>query len=98
MGMRLSFELTDRDLTYFRHALKQSREAVRDADESEIIDAIRDVLADIRRNEPLPDFVAIRLPQLDLNNPQTICNFVRAWIVQYRTQRRAPIDRLRAIT
>ena len=38
------------------------------------------------------------LPQLDLNNPQTICNFVRAWIVQYRTQRRAPIDRLRVIT
>lgn len=66
MGMRLSFELTDRDLGYFRNALKQSREAVRDADESEIIDAIRDVLADIRENEPLPDFVASRLPQLDL--------------------------------
>ena len=66
MGMRLSFELTDRDLGYFRSALKQSREAVRDADESEIIDAIRDVLDDIRENEPLPDFVASRLPQLDL--------------------------------
>ncbi len=66
MGMRLSFELTDRDLGYFRNALKQSREAVRDADESEIIDAIRDVLDDIRDNEPLPDFVASRLHQLDL--------------------------------
>jgi uncharacterized membrane protein YkvA (DUF1232 family) len=66
MGMRLSFELTDRDLKYFRRALKQSRAAVRDADETDIIDAIRDVLADIRRNEPLPDFVASRLPQLDL--------------------------------
>jgi uncharacterized membrane protein YkvA (DUF1232 family) len=64
--MRLSFELTDRDLKYFRRALKQSRAAVRDADETDIIDAIRDVLADIRRNEPLPDFVASRLPQLDL--------------------------------
>lgn len=66
MSMRLTFELTDRDLKYFRHALKQSRNAVRDADENDIIDAIRDVLADIRRNEPLPDFVANRLPQLDL--------------------------------
>ncbi len=66
MGMKLSFELTDRDLRYFRAALQQSRQAVRDADEAEIIDAIRDVMADIRSNEPLPDFVAIRLPQLDL--------------------------------
>lgn len=66
MGMRLSFELTDRDLGYFRNALKQSRNAVRDADEAEIIDAIREVITDIRSNEPLPDFVASRLPQLDL--------------------------------
>ena len=65
MGMKLSFELTDRDLTYFRDALRQSRHAVRDADESEIIDAIREVMEDIRRNEPLPDFVASRLPQVD---------------------------------
>lgn len=66
MGMKLAFELTDRDLRYFREALEKSRAAVRDADESEIIDAIRDVIDDIRENEPLPDFVAIRLPQLDL--------------------------------
>ncbi len=65
MAMRLSFELTDRDLDYFRNALKQSRQAVRDADETEIVDAIRDVLDDIRRNEPLPDFVSSRIPQLD---------------------------------
>jgi uncharacterized membrane protein YkvA (DUF1232 family) len=65
MAMRLSFELTDRDLDYFRNALKQSRQAVRDADETEIIDAIRDVLNDIRGNEPLPDFVSSRIPQLD---------------------------------
>ena len=65
MAMRLSFELTDRDLDYFRNALKQSRQAVRDADETEIIDAIRDVLDDIRQNEPLPDFVSSRIPQLD---------------------------------
>jgi uncharacterized membrane protein YkvA (DUF1232 family) len=63
--MRLSFELSDRDLRYFRVALKQSREAVRDAEEQEILDAIRHVLDEIRSNEPLPDFVAERLPQLE---------------------------------
>ena len=66
MGLKLAFELTNRDLNYFREALKQARAAVRDAEEAEIIEAIRDVMADIRKNEPLPDFVAERLPQLDM--------------------------------
>lgn len=65
MSLKLSFELTDRDLGYFRDALKQSREAVRDAEEAEIIDAIYQVLGDIRANEPLPDFVATRIPELE---------------------------------
>lgn len=64
MGLKLSFELTDRDLGYFRDALNQSRRAVRDAEEAEIIDAIRQVLDEIRANEPLPDFVAQRVPEL----------------------------------
>ena len=63
--MKISFELTDRDLVYFRKALRQSREAVRHAEEPEIIDAIRDVLDEIRENEPLPDFVANRIPALE---------------------------------
>lgn len=63
--MKISFELTDSDLNFFREALKQSREAVRDADESEIIEAINDVLAEIRQNEPLPDFVGQRIPELE---------------------------------
>ncbi|MDJ0813274.1 MAG: YkvA family protein [Woeseiaceae bacterium] len=66
MGLKLSFELSDRDLLYFRESLRQSREAVRDAEETEIVDAVRHVLEEIRDNEPLPDFVAERLPQLDL--------------------------------
>jgi uncharacterized membrane protein YkvA (DUF1232 family) len=65
MTLKISFELSDRDLNFFRKALKQSREAVRDAEESEIIDAVKDVLNEIRRNEPLPDFVAKRIPQLE---------------------------------
>ncbi len=63
--MRLSFELSDRDLTYFKDALNASRAAVRDADETEILDAIRAVLEDIRENEPLPDFVSTRIPEIE---------------------------------
>lgn len=65
MSMRITFELTDRDLSFFRKALKQSRHAVRDAEESEIIDAIDEVLNEIRQSDPLPDFVGKRIPQLE---------------------------------
>jgi len=65
MGLRLSFELSDRDLRFFRNALKKSRDVVRSADESEIVEAIRGVIDDIRKSEPLPDFVATRLPELE---------------------------------
>ena len=65
MSLKLTFELTDRDLQFFREALSQSRAAVRHAEESEIIEAIRDVLDEIRSNEPLPDFVAQRIPDLE---------------------------------
>ena len=65
MTMKIAFELTDRDLNFFRKALQHSREAVRDAEESEIIDAISDVLNEIRQNEPLPDFVGKRIPELE---------------------------------
>jgi uncharacterized membrane protein YkvA (DUF1232 family) len=65
MGMKISFELTDRDLRFFREALKQSRAAVKDAEDIEIIDAIRDVLDEIRKADPLPDFVGKRIPELE---------------------------------
>ena len=44
MGMRFSIELSDRDLKFFRKALKKSRDAVRHAEESEIIEAIGDMV------------------------------------------------------
>lgn len=65
MGMRFSIYLTERDLGFFRNALKKSRDAVRHAEESEIIEAIGDVLADIKSEQPLPDFVEKRIPQLE---------------------------------
>ena len=65
MGLRISFELTDRDLRFFRKALRQSRMAVKDAEDTEIIDAIRSVIDEIRGSEPLPDFVGKRIPELE---------------------------------
>ena len=65
MSLKISFELSDRDLEYFREALKHSRSAVRDAEEVEIIEAISDVLDEIQSNEPLPDFVARRIPEIE---------------------------------
>ena len=65
MSLKVSFELSDRDLEYFREALKHSRSAVRDAEEVEIIEAISDVLDEIRSYEPLPDFVARRIPEIE---------------------------------
>lgn len=65
MGLRISFELTDRDLRFFRKALRQSRAAVKDAEDSEIIDAVNSVLDEIRNSEPLPDFVGKRIPELE---------------------------------
>lgn len=65
MSLKISFELSDRDLTYFRDALQLSRAAVRHAEEAEIVEAIRDVLEEIRGQEPLPDFVARRIPEIE---------------------------------
>jgi len=63
--MRFTLELSNRDLNFFREALKKSRDAVRHAEDSEIIEAINDVLGEIKSEEPLPDFVARRIPQLE---------------------------------
>ena len=65
MSLSISFELSDRDLAFFRKALQQARAAVRDAEDTEIIDAIHAVLDEIRGSEPLPDFVGKRIPELE---------------------------------
>ena len=65
MALRISLDLTDRDLRYFRDAVQRSRDAVKDADDDEIIDAIASVIEDIRKGGPLPDFIERRLPDLE---------------------------------
>ena len=65
MTLRISFDLSARDLKFFRDALRQSRSAVSHAEEGEIIEAIHAVLDEIRNSEPLPDFVSKRIPELE---------------------------------
>jgi len=65
MPITLSFELSDTDLEYFREALDRCRKVVAFAEESEILDAVREVLREIRNNEPLPEFVSGRLPVIE---------------------------------
>lgn len=65
MTMRISLTLSDRDLRFFRDAVNRAREAVRHADDDEVVDVIRDVIADIRGSGPLPDFISGRLPGLE---------------------------------
>lgn len=63
--MRINLDLSDRDLKFFRDALQRARAAVHHADEADIVEAIDDVLSEIKSKEPLPDFVARRIPQLE---------------------------------
>ena len=63
--MKFTLELSERDLRFFRGALQKARRAVRDADEHDIVDAVESVLAEIRGEAPLPDFVALRIPQIE---------------------------------
>lgn len=65
MVVSISLDFSDRDLKFFRKAIRKSRNTVRDGDEAEIVDAVRSVLGTIRTGKPLPDFVAQRLPVLD---------------------------------
>lgn len=65
MSLTLSLTLSDRDLKYFRKALKMARDAVKDAEAAEIIEATRLVFDEIKLADPLPDFVAKRIPQIE---------------------------------
>ena len=65
MGMRFSIDLSDRDLKYFRQALRKSRQAVRHVEEADVVESVSHVIDEIKREKPLPDFVQKRIPQLE---------------------------------
>lgn len=64
MSMRVSFEISDKDLSHFRQCMQRARHAVRDADDSEIIDAAEQLFEEVHGSKA-PAFVSSRLARLE---------------------------------
>ena len=65
MTFKLTIELSNRDLRHFQRELKRAREAVRIADDDEILSAAAELVESLRRAE-LPDFIGERLQKLQV--------------------------------
>jgi uncharacterized membrane protein YkvA (DUF1232 family) len=63
MSMKVSFELSDRDLRYFKQVMAAVRKRARDTEESEVTQAANRLLGELCR-EALPEFVEQRLKKL----------------------------------
>jgi uncharacterized membrane protein YkvA (DUF1232 family) len=64
MSMRVSFEISDRDISHFRDCMNKAREAVKDAEDDEIIEAAEGLFEEIR-GARAPQFVRQRLHRLE---------------------------------
>ena len=62
--MRVSFEISDNDIVHFRKCMKKARDAVKDADETEILEAARGMFAEVR-GARAPAFIKDRLNRLE---------------------------------
>ena len=62
--MRVSFEISDKDIGHFRECMKRARDAVKDADESDIIEAARGMFDEIR-GARAPAFIKDRVHRLE---------------------------------
>ncbi|MBX3707391.1 MAG: DUF1232 domain-containing protein [Pseudomonadales bacterium] len=63
MPLRVTFDLEDQDLKYFRNSMKQAREAAQQASETEIIDKAEAMIAEVVAAKP-PAFVMQRIERL----------------------------------
>jgi uncharacterized membrane protein YkvA (DUF1232 family) len=61
--MRVSFEISSKDLRHFRECMQKALHAVRDADESDIVEAAREMFEEVNAAEA-PLFVKERLRHL----------------------------------
>jgi len=64
MTLKITFELKDDDLDHFVKQMRKAQASVRSADDEEIIEAAREVLADAR-SKVLPEYIAARMQSLD---------------------------------
>jgi uncharacterized membrane protein YkvA (DUF1232 family) len=63
MSLRITFELSANDVKHFREAMRKARHTVRDAEDSEIIDAARSLFSDVR-GARVPAYVRERIDRL----------------------------------
>lgn len=64
MTLKITFELHDEDLEHFITQMRKTRDAVRSADDEEIIEAARGQVAEAMKVE-LPDYVSARMQSLE---------------------------------
>ncbi len=62
--MKVSFELSPRDMKYFRERLKIAREGAESRDETEVIRLAKELVAEAIESEP-PEFVLERISKLE---------------------------------
>ncbi len=64
MSLRVSFEISDRDIRHFRDIMRRARGTVRDADDDDILEAARAVFKEVK-GARAPTFVTDRLHRLE---------------------------------
>ena len=65
MPLKVTFELSDKDLRHFKQVMKEARSKARSRPESKLIKSAKDLLTHVRDGD-LPQFVRERLLQLEL--------------------------------
>ena len=63
MSLRISFELSAKDVKHFREAMRKARRTVRDADEGDILDAAKVLFTDMGATK-VPAYVRERIGRL----------------------------------
>lgn len=63
MSLRISFELSANDVRHFREAMRKARNTVKDADDTEILDAARSLFGDVGSTR-VPAYVRERIDRL----------------------------------
>ena len=65
MPLKVTFELSDKDLRHFKQVMKEARSKARARPETKLVKSAQELLEHVREAE-MPQFVRERLLQLDI--------------------------------
>lgn len=65
MTLRITFDLEEQDLKYFRNQMLRARKLAKEASEEAVVAKTKQVLASVRASKKVPVFVADRLEKVD---------------------------------